>query len=240
MIVLKRAKTATGLASCVFAGLALTASPSAADGFYVQAWGGVSVQRDQFSGGATAGGDPRAVDIDFDPGLAVGGGIGYAFDNFSFGRFRVEAELSYRENDVDSGSFNGGDQIFGGDNSSLAGMAVFYIDWTNLSERVVPYVGAGIGVAGVESDVIYAPAGGSLDSPAIEFGGPTDTELAYQFIAGFSVPLRGGLSLTLDGRYYATTDPDFERILVATDTVDSVLNSEFEAWHVTAGFRYAF
>ena len=82
MIVLKKAKTATGLASCVFAGLALTASPGAADGFYVQAWGGVSLQRDQFSGGATAGGDPRAVDIDFDPGLAVGGGIGWLLDEW--------------------------------------------------------------------------------------------------------------------------------------------------------------
>lgn len=216
----------------------LAASPMAqATDFYVTAFGGLSLQRDQSSRGAGNAFD--AVGIDFDPGFVIGGSLGYILFASDSGRIRTELELSYRENSVNRGFTLDGEQDFFGDASSLAGMAVVYYDFTGLSDRFIPYIGAGAGLAGVESDALYRPQASIPESPPAQFGGPTDTEFAWQAIIGVAMPLTEHFDFTVDGRFYSAGSPDWLRIDENGQTTGR-FKSEFENWHITAGVRFRF
>ena len=81
-------------------------------------------------------------DIDFDPGFAVGGQLGYIF-----GSVRAEAEIEYNEADVDSvRGLNSGDSL-----EVIRGTGSLYFDFVGFSQsNILPYVGGGFGFAGVE------------------------------------------------------------------------------------------
>ncbi|GEQ97655.1 outer surface protein [Iodidimonas gelatinilytica] len=211
-------------------------SPSARAGdIYLTAFGGLSLQRDQ-SSLRTDNSTFEAARMDFDPGFVVGGAVGYRFDTFGFGNVRVEAELSYRENSIDNGFITSQPgALFTGDNSSMAGMAVVYYDFTDISRRFVPYVGLGAGLAGVESDVYFTNGTGGRT----EFGGPTDTEFAWQAIVGMAIPITERFDFTVDGRFYSTGRPDW---LTVTENGNATgrFRSEFDAWHLNAGVRFKF
>lgn len=84
------------------------------------------------------------AEIDFDPGWAVGGQLGYIF-----GSVRAEAEIEYNEADVDS--FGGGDND--ASLSALRGTGSLYFDFIGFSQsNILPYVGAGFGLASLELD----------------------------------------------------------------------------------------
>lgn len=218
---------------------ALLIAPAASAQIYVSGFGGVNFQRDQDSNRVVENDLLNAAEVDFDPGFVVGGSVGYAFPETAFGRFRVEVEGSYRENDVDDGRTLAGRQTFRGDLSAAAGLAMLYYDLVDVSEFVTPFIGGGAGVANIDSDVTYAP--GDTDAPStIALGGDTETEFAWQVVAGFALPVVPGIDLTLDGRYFATTDPDFDRQIIATDAGTGRFDSEFEAWQITVGFRFTF
>lgn len=216
--------------------LMLAPAPAYADGIYVSAFGGLSVQPKQVSTEivANTGATPTQFAVKFDPGFLVGGGIGYAFAGTDYGRFRVEAELSYRQNSVKRGTLDGNPVSFQGDNSSLAGILMVYYDLTGVSDYFQPYVGAGIGLAGVESDATFELFG----SGVLGLGGPTDTEIAWQVAGGVTVPIDRSFDLFVDGRYYATTNPDWTTDLVTSGT--GRFASEFKTWHISAGFRFHF
>ncbi|GIX16952.1 MAG: P44/Msp2 family outer membrane protein [Rhodothalassiaceae bacterium] len=216
--------------------IAASGSAAAQGRFYVSAFGGVSLQNNQVSTEVPVTDPANATQfkVTFDPGFVAGGGIGYAFADQGYGRFRVELEVSYRESSVDKGLLNGNPVPFQGDDSSLAGLAMLYYDVTGISARFIPYVGAGVGIAGVESDARFELFG----SGVLGLGGPTDTELAWQAVAGFAVPINRHVAFTLDGRYYATTNPSWTTDLATTGS--GRFESEFTSWHVTAGFRISF
>lgn len=219
--------------------IALLIAPAATAQIYVTGFGGVNFQRDQDSNQVVNNDLLNAVEVDSDPGFVVGGSIGYAFSETAFGRFRVELEGSYRENDVDDGRTLAGRQSFRGDTSAVAGLGMIYYDLVDVSEFVTPFIGAGAGVANIDSDVTYAP--GETDAPStIAFGGDTETEFAWQAVAGFAMPVVPGIDLTLDGRFFATTDPDFDRQVIENDAGTGRFDSEFENWQITVGFRFSF
>jgi len=228
-----------GLVAISLAAILLLLSPAALAQVYVSGFGGINFHRDQNSNQVINADLRAAVEVDFDPGFAVGGSVGYAFEETAFGRFRVEIEGSYRENDVDNGRTLAGRQTFRGDTSAVAGLAMIYYDLVDVSEFVTPFIGAGAGVANIDSDVTYAP--GDTDAPSTTaFGGNTETEFAWQAVAGFSMPVVPGIDLTLDGCYFATTDPDFDRQIIETGATTGRFDSEFETWQITAGFRFSF
>lgn len=221
---------------------AFAAAPASADGFYVSAFAGLSWQEDQTNVRTellVQG--PAAIGVDFESGLYLGGAVGYRFDDIGPGAVRVELEYAYRENDADALIFsNGVRQLESGDNSSGSGMVNLVYEFDKLNDWVRPYIGAGIGIAGVESDVEYAPPTGDRGTPTVALGGSTDAEFAYQFIGGVTVPVSEKWELFVEGRYYETGDPDFDRIRISDDALLARYDGEFSAWHGDVGVRFRF
>jgi opacity protein-like surface antigen len=174
------------------------------NGFYVGARGGASWMLDS---GINIGGIATVLGIGtgqlsgtdiarFTTGWAVGGFAGYDFVGP-----RVEIEALYRDN---QGSSNGSLPISRIGTLRYAGaaevqqtsvMANAYYDFF-AHQAFTPYVGAGLGIAFIES----------------RFNGLTrssDTEFAYQAIVGVGYKVTPNLRLNLDGRYYGTTNPSF-------------------------------
>ncbi|MDR3439980.1 OmpA family protein [Telmatospirillum sp.] len=125
-----------------------------------------------------------------DIGYAVLGQVGYGF-----GPMRVEGELGWRSNDVDTVKqpFNGATG-HGSLNASSA-MANAYYDFHNES-RFTPYLGVGAGGVDVSADKIRA--NGTTFSNKDHFAP------AYQGIAGISYALDNNLSLKADYHYLHT------------------------------------
>ncbi len=134
---MKRSTATLGLLASL-APLALmpgTASAQSVGDLYWGLFGGAQFYSENEIGNA---------DLDFDPGWAVGGQLGYIF-----GSVRAEAEIEYSEADVDS---------FGGGNidasiSALRGTGSLYFDFIGFSQsNILPYVGGGFGLGSLELD----------------------------------------------------------------------------------------
>lgn len=163
---------------------------------------------------------PLSFDIEYDPGFNVGttGGV-------DFGMARVEAELTYRQNDVDSLKALGTSFSTGGDVSALSLMANGFFD-IETNSPVTPYIGAGIGFANVSlNDVTES---GTL------FVDDDDTVFAYQFGLGVAFDLSDLLTLDLGYRYFATLDPEF------TDVDGDTFESEYGGHNLDVGLRIKF
>ena len=89
------------------------------------------------------------LEISFDPGFNVGAAFGY-----DYGNARAELEIAYHSWDMDEATIPGG--ITGsidGDASALSFMVNGYYDFHSTSSSLVPYLGAGIGLASVNVDL---------------------------------------------------------------------------------------
>jgi len=135
-----------------------------------------------------------------------GGGVG----GYNFGRVRFEGELVFRRHGVQSLNVSPGSVSFPtlsgsanplGNITSLAIMANTIVDvlpnnsWT-------PYIGAGVGGARIALN--------DLQVNGTNFVNKSDKQLAYQGIVGVRYQVAERLSLDLDYRYFATSDPDFK------------------------------
>ncbi|HEX3883659.1 MAG TPA: OmpA family protein [Stellaceae bacterium] len=132
----------------------------------------------------------------FDSGYSVGVRGGY-----QMGPWRFEEEYSYRNNGLDSLSV-GGVHVPGatGSRSSHAIMTNAIYD-VNLGWPVTPHVGVGVGAVDVVENAKVAGIGALANDDDWEFG--------YQGIAGVTYNINPNLSLDVDYRYLATTDPNF-------------------------------
>ena len=218
-------KKANLFLAAVLAVFFTTASAMADSGWYTGFNLGLNFQEDQQSIGPS-----RAVDLDFDTGLLISGQLGYKFPGSNFGRFRAEAELSHRENDVDEIVFNGAEQNGRGEEEVLAGLMNLYYDLNGLSDRIKPFVGVGIGFANIDAEVSYANA----------FIDDDDTTFAYQFVVGAEYLLSSRISVVGDARFFALDDPELTRFggPAPVDFVD--LNSEYDSFSASVGLRYNF
>ena len=132
------------------------------------------------------------TDAELDYGPALSGVVGYDLP----GPFRTELELNFRTNDVDEiGSASGGGEL-----RSYGALVNLFYDFA-LGGGFTPYVGAGIGGARLVADGISPVAGTNINGH--------DTVLAYQGIAGVAYGLSPSTAITLDYRYFATGDGDF-------------------------------
>ena len=118
-------------------------------------------------------------------GWAAGGMVGYDFVGP-----RVELEGVYRNNKatVGSGNFN----AFGASKDDIAILANVLYDF-NAGGTIVPYIGAGAGIAFVRSSALNIVT----DS----------TQFAYQAIVGVGYNIDPMFRVNLDARYYGTTNP---------------------------------
>lgn len=218
------------LASSVAAlaiGVSATAVSAEDTGFYVGTNIGANFQQDQDS---TSTG--RNLDLSFDNGEFYAGQVGYKFAGNDFGRFRTEFELSYRENDVDDIVFNNNPQVGSGEQDVLAGLVNVYYDFTSVSKKFVPFVGLGLGVAELDSNVAYNGGAAFLND--------SDTTLAYQAVIGGEYKLTEAVSLTGDARYFGLDDPDLTRFGGPPPAQFTSQDSEYDSFTISAGLRYNF
>jgi outer membrane protein OmpA-like peptidoglycan-associated protein len=212
---MKRLTLAAAAAAAVV-GLSGAAMAQGYTGWYLGARGGATWLDDVSS--SISG---TATNVDFDTGYNIGAHVGY-----DFGAFRLEGEVVYRNNDIDTMSA-GGARLSGvsGSANSLAVMLNAYYD-IELGWPVVPYVGAGIGWAQINSKARATGLGFTIDDD--------DSKLAYQLIAGASWWLNPSLALTLDYRYFATDDPSF------STSTGSSFSSEYKTHNVALGLTFRF
>jgi opacity protein-like surface antigen len=147
-------------------------------------------------------------ELEYDSGLTFGGALGN-----NFGNGRIEGEVAYQTNDIDT---TGGDKRDDLETSLLSFMVNGYYDFHNDS-AFTPYLTAGIGAAKFEID---------------QTGDPTedDTVFAYQFGFGGEFAVSETVSLDCRYRYLGIADAELEN------------KDEFEvaSHNITLGVRVAF
>ena len=155
------------------------ASVANAQDFYFGIQAGLNVTHDgEF--------DNSGSDMTFDTGYAYGATLGYEIGN----QFRLEGELTYRGNHIDSVA--GVSQ--GGKISSTALMANVFYDFAT-ARSWAPYIGGGLGTARV-----------SLERA----GSANDRVLAYQLIGGLGYSVSPNTVVTFDYRYFGVDTPKFD------------------------------
>jgi opacity protein-like surface antigen len=188
-----------------------------AEGFYVSGQGGLTFLQD--ADNTAAGG---TIETSFDTGWALGGSVGYAFAN----GIRAEAELGYRQNDLDQARIGGlGSADMDGDVSALSFMANGWYD-IKTGTPFTPYLGGGIGFAQVSvNDAKIA---------GVALADDDDTVFAYQVGAGVAFAVAPKINLTLDYRFFGTADPSFKA------AGGGSFDSEYHSHNIMAGMRFEF
>lgn len=145
--------------------------------------------------------------LEYDPGYFIGLALGNHMDNM-----RLEAEIGYQKNKVDSAKSNVGAVTVTGDPeirlSTL--MFNFYYDFMKDS-RFTPYLTAGLGLGNMKLD-------GFSDSDAVA---------AYQFGAGMAFRITEKIALDLKGRYLGTTDAKFGTTSLDFTTINAIFDVRF-------------
>ena len=179
------------LAAAPFAAQAQT--PLQPGGFYIAAEGGANwmfntspTSTFTFAGPSSFGNFSSNSNAYFNTGFVVGGALGYDFIGL-----RVEAEGVYREN---TGTLAVGGFSAGFNFNEVAIMGNAYYDFL-AGSAIVPYIGAGAGVAFLNAGALGATA--------------QSTQFAYQGILGVGWNINPMFRLNLEGRYYGTTAPNF-------------------------------
>ncbi|CAK0758975.1 Outer membrane protein OmpA-like peptidoglycan-associated protein [Azospirillaceae bacterium] len=174
--------------------LALLLLPAVAharsEGVYVGGSAGVNFTQDSKTNFGAA-----STTTKYDIGPAGLISLGYGFAN----GLRTELEGGYRHNTVQGVSNNNFAIVGPGgkiDTWSIMGNVLYDF---NTGTPFTPYIGAGVGMGVVSARL----TGTNFASPVYK---GTDSDLAYQGIAGASYEINKNLSLTADYRYFATTD----------------------------------
>ena len=152
------------------------------------------------------------------------GPAGNIYLGYDWGSFRADAEVSLRTNNVDKVKVNDvGTIAKSGHLRTIGIMANGYYDF-EFGSPIVPYIGAGVGVALIQQE--WKANGGKFSD--------FNTQFAYQGIAGVSYNFSPNLAANLEYRYLGTTEPTFSDNGVKVKT-DSLGNHT-----VLLGLRYTF
>ena len=213
----------TRLLATAALGAAIGASmPAEAEGPYIGAFGGVSVLKDGELD-VESGGMSYDLKVENDTGWTAGGALGYAFD---FG-LRAEAELAYRQNEIDKFHVMGTSVGVSGDTTALSALGNLWYD-IPVSLAVRPFIGAGIGMAEIGMNHAQAGNANIIDD--------SDWVLAYQLGAGLAYQLSPGLDVTAEYRYFGTEDAT----LTLDDNTPGNADLEYRDHSVVLGLRYSF
>jgi len=159
----------------ILSAVALAFAPAAqAESWYAGGFGGLNYAHD----GDVNGAGQQAT---YELGYGLGGYVGMRFSP----NLRLEGELSYRDNDLDT--IAGGAVL--GDAATTALMVNVFYDLSP-GAQLNPHFGGGVGVADIDYQV-----GGNL------YG---DTVLAMQLGAGADYSLGKDIALTFDYRLFVT------------------------------------
>ncbi|TGU71717.1 porin family protein [Geomonas terrae] len=194
----------TTLAILVAASLALPAMASAApfrQGPYIGGFVGVTIP-DKTDATSYSGGSVFNDRISFQPGVNVGGVMGY-----DFGGVRFEGEISYKDIQFDTVTDNLGGRynIVDGSIDTTAFMANVFFDLHNQTP-ITPYIGGGVGFAALHLNDTH---GFDSNGAELSYLSDDDVVFAYQVGGGLEIPLNRQLSLDLAYRYFGTTEANF-------------------------------
>lgn len=191
------------------------------NGPYVQGNLGLSIVQDsEISGGGLT------ADVDFDNGFTFGGGVGYRF-----APFRVQADLSYRESDVESVDFGALGVLDGaGDVSVFTPMLNAFYD-IDLGGRIVPFIGGGIGFAFVDVD---------SDNSATLVVNDSDNAFAWNAIGGASFGITDNVAIVGFYRYLQSGDFDLDASVPALALAGSLEADGISAHEINLGVRVSF
>ncbi len=165
------------------------------------------------------------------PVLAPGSAIVLGADNgtalslaagYKFGNMRVEGELAYQKNDLDSISIAGSGNQITGDASSSSLLINGYYDFKNKS-KFTPFVTAGVGIANIDISNIDIVGVGPMSDSA------DDSTFVYQVGAGVSYPISKTVDFDLKYRYFEASDPDFP-----------IMTAEYASHNFYVGLRNSF
>ena len=177
---MKKALMAAALIALPMAAQAQSPAP----GFYIGAEGGLNwlLNTNVTAATTTSGGALNTVQVTPQTGWAAGGVIGYDFVGP-----RVEIEGVYRQNQTGINAVGVGG--FSNQIGQLGILANLLYDFMPASV-ITPYIGAGAGIGFVDGT-------SSLSS----------TVFAYQGMVGLAWNADTNLRVSLDGRYYGTSNP---------------------------------
>lgn len=183
-------------------------------GFYVTGSAGLVMPRDSDLDGT---GVNTSASLDKGWGAFLGAGYGWA------NGIRGELEFGHQSVGVDS---VGGAAGSTGDYKVWSAMANVLYDF-RMGLPVVPYIGAGIGVARLDLDGVGPVAGSSIDQ--------AENAFAYQAMAGLGYALTEQLTASLGYKYFAV--PDASSYTTGTGTS---VDSDYASHNVLVGLRYSF
>ena len=183
---------------CAGSLLCLASLAHADEGWYVRSQGGASLLTSSELDDPTGILAALGTDINFDIGYDLSGALGY-----HWGLFRVEGEMTYAESDIDEVEVLGIEVNSSGDVNSLGFMANVFKDF-EISDVWQVNLGGGIGYAIVsinDASVVGIPLADDEDSV-----------FAYQLGTGIDYQMSPATTLSLDYRYFATLDPEFNAV----------------------------
>ncbi len=195
-------------------------------GFYVGGGALASFQQDA-DAKLTAGGKDK---VDLNTGWGASASAGYAWEDLP--GFRTEAEVAYRSSAANKVKDTTGTRYSA--DGSLDNVNLFVNGVYDIATGTpyTPYVGAGVGVAFVNSDVKW-------DTTKLK---ANDTRFAYQGIVGVSRVIENTpWSVTLDYRYVGALNSSYKAEVagVRQPALDGKLTDN-TSHNVMLGLRYAF
>jgi len=187
-------------------------------------------------------GAPARIGVEYDSDTNFGFAVGYDTPWEFFGLFNTRLELEYSriEADVSDGSFNSGNQTFTGDTAIDFFLINNYSDiiWQE-NQRVVPFIGGGLGLGRVDANILYA--GGGATTPNFTATGD-DTGLAGTFAGGLTLKTDSQWDIYGEARYYQIRDLEFDRRFIGdgADLLNAKVSDDFDGATFTVGARYKF
>jgi outer membrane protein OmpA-like peptidoglycan-associated protein len=210
----KNVMYAVGAAALLVAAPAM-AQEYQATGLYVGAGAGVNIRQNDSWNVKGSNIDGKS---EYDVGPA-----GNIYLGYDWGSFRADAEVSLRTNDVKEAKFGGQTFAKNGHFRTIGIMANGYYDF-DFGSPFVPYIGAGVGVAMLDSE---------LKGNGAKFN-DFNTQFAYQGIAGVSYNFEPNIAFNLEYRYFGNTKPTFS---------DQNIKLKYDASNnhtILLGVRYTF
>ena len=208
-------KSLLGSMFCFFL-LALPVFSFAASGFYGSVNAGVSMATDS-DVSRVEDGSSGTETWEYDTGYIVSGAVGYMIE-----KYRVEGEVIYQANDVDTVDGLSISPI-AIDTNALSFLVSGYLDF-DTGSIMTPYITAGIGASRVEADIMGL----------LEFD---DTVLSYQLGVGVGFAMSETMRLDFRYRYLGAAEAEFN-YNVEGSTGRSEL--DIASHNITAGLTMAF
>ena len=225
------------------ASLVIAPAANAGGGVYGAIGAGLSYMKDDVDLSNDESGGSGAFIFDSDADYDRGYGGYFALGKHLGDGFRGELELSYRENDVrhitSSGvAFSGfPETTLSGDTKVFAFLVNLIYDFDFADGPFTPYLGAGVGAASVDHDIIGSNPLGAPVAPLTIGYGDSAVGLAYQGIAGVGIDLAEGLILDISYRYFGVLDQHYDATLSGAD---ADIQAEYVSHTVFAGLRFDF